>query len=91
MCLKLLDTQFHALYTPERYKECLSINSMKRIKDRTDSNSTSYNSRANEQMIRYRQFGNGEGELKTGLSRDGEANDKDLAEVVGHHVERHRS
>ena len=40
---------------------------MKSIKDRADSNSISYNNRANEQMIRYRQFDDGEGELKTGL------------------------
>ena len=38
----------------------------KRIRDRADSNMTNYNSRTNEQMIRYRQFDDGEGEVKTG-------------------------
>ncbi len=38
----------------------------KRIRDRANSSMTNYNSRADEQMIRYRQFDDGEGEVKTG-------------------------
>jgi len=41
--------------------------SAKRIRGRADSNITSYHRRTDEQMIRYRQFDDGEGEVKTGL------------------------
>jgi len=40
--------------------------SAKRVRDRADSKITNYNSRADEQMIRYRQFDDGDGEVKTG-------------------------